>query len=116
MSTSTGVLGVSAMCWVNSPTLHSYKPRNSSAPWGLCKVCKVCARVRVRAQIFIISQQPETTLLSFYARTEKPYKPYTPYTDALKALKLLGSLRVGFVLGMAFMCWVGSAEGEACHD
>lgn len=82
----------------------------------LCKVCKVCARARVHAQIFIDSRQPEPAPFSFYARTEKPYKPYTPYTDVLKALILLGSLCVGFVLGVAFLCWVGSAEGEKRHD
>ncbi|WP_161871015.1 hypothetical protein [Pseudomonas sp. SG-MS2] len=116
MSAPTGVLGVSAMCWVDSPTLHSYKPRNSMAPCGLCRVCKVCARARVRAQIFIISQQPETTKFSFYARNENPYKPYTPYTDALEALIFLVSVCVGFVLGMTFLCWVGFADGEKRHD
>lgn len=81
-----------------------------------CVGCVRFARVRARAQIFIISQQPETTPFSFYARTENPYTPYTPYTGALEALIFLVSLCVGFVLGMAFLCWVGSAEGEKCHD
>ena len=46
----------------------------------------------------------------FYASTEKPNKPNTLNTNTFNALFLKGFKCVGFVLGWAFLCWVG---GEA---
>lgn len=114
--TPASVLGVLAVCWVYSPTLHSCKPRSSWAPLALCKVCKVCVRARACMKVFISNQTGIHKPFSLYARIKNPYTPYTPYTDALKALVLLGLLCVGFVLGWGFLCWVGSAEGEKGHD
>ncbi len=116
MSTPASVLGVLAVCRVDSPTLHSCKPRGSWAAGVLCKVCKVCARARMRAENFLTDHLATEAPFSLYAKTENPYTPYTPYTDALKALILLGSLCVGFVLGWGFLCWVGSGEGVTGHD
>lgn len=116
MSTPTGVLGVLAMCWVYLPTLHSCKSRCSWAASVLCKVCKVYAHARARAQSFNICQYTCVSVFSHYARTKNPCTPYTPYTNALNSLILLGLLCVGFVLGRGFLCWVGSVKGEKVHD
>ena len=111
MSTPASVLGVLAMCRVDSPTLHSCKPRGNWPAGGVCKVCKVYARARTHAHIFFTGLNHQQPPFNSYARTENPYTPYTPYTDALKALFLLGLQCVGFVLGMGFLCWVGVFGG-----
>ena len=116
MSTPTSVLGVLGMCRVDSPTLHSCKPRGYWPAVGVCKVCKVYARARMRAHIFSAGLHHLRAPFNSYASTENPYTPYTPCTDALKALILLGFSCVGFVLGLGFVCWVGSAEGETGHE
>lgn len=111
MSTPASVLGVLGVCWVAAPTLHSCKPRGYWPAEGVCKVCKVYARARMRAHIFSAGLNHPKAPFNSYARAENPYTPYTPYTDALKALYLLGSGCVGFVLGMGFLCWVGVFGG-----
>lgn len=116
MSAPASVLGVLAVCRVDFATLHSCKPSGPGASVGLCKVCKVYARARVRAGKILTIHQDHSGQFSPYARTKNPYTPYTPYTDALEALILLGSLCVGFVSGCGFLCWVGFGNGVKGHD
>lgn len=89
-------------------TLHTAGPRVAGLSGVVCKVCKVQARARACANNF--SMAGVGGAFFFYARTENPYTPYTPYTDALMPLFLKDFSCVWFVLGRAFLCWVG---GEA---
>lgn len=109
-----GVLGLCRVCSGNPTQAQALCGAGSGWP---CWVCWVYPRAQACAHSFSEVQASQAGDVLFpHARTENPNKPNTPDTDALKALVLLGLWCVGCVLGWAFLCWVGSGEGETGHD
>lgn len=107
MTTANSVLGVLGVCRVGFGNSTRVEASNYAAFRVVCWVCWVLHRacacvmflVRLLAAVFFS-----------YASTEKPNKPNTPNTNTFNTLFLKGFKCVGFVLGWAFLCWVG---GEA---
>ena len=108
MRTIKSVLGVLGMCWVDFANPTQVEASNGAALRGVCWVCWVWRRARACA--LNIHHQKAASFFS-YARTEKPNTPNTLNTEALKALICKGFRCVGFVLGMAVLCWVGILPG-----
>lgn len=108
MRTNKSVLGVLGMCWVDFANPTHTEASNGAALRGVCWVCWVWRRARACA--LNIKQHKGASFFS-YARTDKPNTPNTPTTKALKALICKGFKCVGFVSGMAVLCWVGFWAG-----
>lgn len=117
MSAPGFVLGVLWLCRVDSGNPTQVQALRGGGSGGLCWVCWVYPRAQAYAHSFHPTTAAQVGLWFFsHARTENPNKPNTPNTNAFKALFLLGFWCVGCVLGWAFLCWVGSGEGETGHD
>lgn len=108
MRTNKSVLGVLGMCWVDFANPTQVEASNGAALRGVCWVCWVWRRARACA--LNIDQQKGACFFS-YARPEKPNTPNTLNTEALKTLICKGFRCVGFVLGMAVLCWVWILAG-----
>ena len=110
MTLGKSVLGVLGMCWVDFANPTHFRTVNPGPP----EECVGCvgfnvARTRMRAKIFTL-QGFLGRLIFSYAMDEKPNTPNTPNTLLSNTLVLKSFYCVGFVLGLAFLCWVG---GEA---
>lgn len=117
MSAPGFVLGVLGLCRVDYGNPTQVQALCGAGCGVLCRVCWVYPRAQACAYLFSSATAAQDGGVFFsHARTENPNKPNTPNTDALKALILLGFKCVGCVLGWAFLCWVGSGEGEKGHD
>ena len=103
MSTTTGVLGVLGMCWVEigKPT-HIGNPEAVAHRGGVLGVLGLCAHARVREFFRAIGRRGK----NLYARAEKLNKPNTPNTTLINQLISLSFKCVGFVLGKPNVCWV----------
>lgn len=114
MNTPLCVLGVLGVCRVHFGNPTQAQALCGAGSGGLCWVCWVyagacaCTGKQFTAGI--------GNAFFLYARAKTFNTPNTPNTDSLKALILLGFKCVGCVLGWAFLCWVGSGEGEHGHD
>lgn len=107
MTTAKSVLGVLGMCWVGFGNPTQVEASNGAALRAVCWVCWVLHRA-CACVMFLVGLL--AAVFFFYASTEKPNKPNTLNTNTFNALFLKGFKCVGFVLGWAFLCWVG---GEA---
>jgi hypothetical protein len=107
MTTTTGVLGVLGVCWVD----FRYPTQIGALLFGglpaLCRVCWVS--LRVRAYVTLESRIP-MAIYFLHARTEIPNKPNTLNTIRLRLLILKGFVCVGFVSGHVFFV-LGSVIG-----
>ena len=114
MTTRDCVLGCVGLCRVGfcEPT-QAQATVGAGCVW-LFGVCWVFPRAQACAKF---SWRPDGGEVFFpYARTEKPDKPNTLNTALTKSLFLKDFWCVGFVLGWAFLCWVGSGDGEQGDD
>ena len=107
MTTAKSVLGVLGVCWVGFGNPTQVEASNGEALRAVCWVCWVLHRAC--ACVMFLVGLLEAVFFS-YASTEKPNKPKTPNPKTFNAFFLMGFKCVGFVLGWAFLCWVG---GEA---
>lgn len=107
MTTAKSVLGVLGMCWVGFGNPTQVEASNDAPLRAVCWVCWVWHRA-CACVMFLVGLL--ASVFFFYASTEKPNKPNTLNTNTFNALFLKGFKCVGFVLGWAFLCWVG---GEA---
>lgn len=108
MRTIKSVLGVLGMCWVDFANPTQNEASNGADLRGVCWVCWVWRRARACA---LNIHRQNGGLFFSYARTEKPNTPNTLNTECLKALICKGFKCVGFVLGMAVLCWVWIQSG-----
>lgn len=109
MTLRESVLGCAGLCWVGFANPTQRRASIGAGSGCVCWVCWVftCARACVNDECSVWRM-----VFFLYARTEKPDKPNTLNTEGLKALICLGFLCVGFVLGLAVLCWVGFSTGE----
>jgi len=109
MSPFKSVLGVQGCVGSVFPTQHRFHARVSQAGSLLCRVCRVCARVRACACVLPI-EAPEAAE-KCYASPDKANTPYTVNTNTSNVLIYKGFSCVGFVLGMGnFVQGVNTGE------
>ncbi|WP_256587573.1 hypothetical protein [Pseudomonas sp. HLS-6] len=102
------VAGVLGLCWVD----FLWSTQAKSAFYAGCRggvvgVLGLSSRTRMR----VLFERNKQVKKNPHAIQEKPNKPNTVNTLALKILNLLGFMCVGFVLGIAVLCWVRDFRG-----
>lgn len=115
MTSLSSVLGVLGMCRVGFRNPTQFQPSISGVSSGVCWVCWVLPRACACLHK-IFPEHSKATRKKLYAIAEKPSTPNTPDTNNSNPLIYIGFKCVGFVLGMAVLCWVDDLKLESGHD